>query len=74
MINFCKGRGAFRELDGQYTDKRAVLPLENVTYYASLITNVKNVKKKNQKTSKDKNILKGGLDVQNGHSAVVNRS
>lgn len=66
MIIFCKGRGAFRELDGQY-----ILPLENGTYCAFLMTN-KPYLLKNHKKPKDKSVLKGDLDVQNRHSAVVN--
>lgn len=68
MIVFCKGRVAFRELS-HYADQRAVLPLKNVTYYAPLMTNKPYLRKK----PKTKNILKGDVDVQSGHSAEVNR-
>lgn len=39
--NFCKGREAFKELDGQDTDQTemAVLPLDYVAYCVSLMTN-----------------------------------
>jgi len=40
MINFCSGRKAFRELDGQDTDQTAMaVLLEYVAYCVSLMTN-----------------------------------
>lgn len=71
VINFCKGKGVFGELDGQYTDQFKILPLENVTYCASLMTNKPHLKK--PKKPKDKNILKEDLDVKNRRSAIVDR-